>query len=410
MTSGVRVEGTFVAPVPGSPERDGGETSMQERKIQIGLKTIVLILLAIAAAWVFLRLLPVVLVVVGALFIAGTLGPLIQWLESRGLNRKLGIAAVFLGLLVVVTGLAILTLPPLAAQVVALAKQEPALRNRLADLLAQSRFTWSFSESIRHVRYEALAKAYGETAFTYSTRVVMVVAYGLSSVFLALYVMIDRDRLRAGLFSLVPSTHHVRLSRALLGLETIVGGYIRGQILTSVLMTGFTLILLTLLHAENGLAIAVFAGIADVLPYVGVFLSVTPVVLAVSSKGLGICIAALVAMLVYEEFESRFLIPRIYGKALRLPSSIVLLSLLVGGTLMGVLGALLALPAAAAIRTLIREFRVELPGVALDDPERRARDARAEQEYEERSRGLSPEAASKLAVRIAEKQGPSSAR
>lgn len=395
------------------PTRNGSPFDvprMHERKIQIGAKTIALVLLGIGAAWVLLRLLPVVLVVVGALFLVGTLSPPIHWLESRGFNRKLGIAAVFVGLLVLVAGTAILTLPPLAAQVVALAKQEPMLRGRIADLLARYRFTWSFSESIRHVRYEALARAYAETAFTYSTRAVMIFAYCLSSAFLALYIMIDRDRLRAGLFSIVPSRRHIRLSRALLGLETIVGGYIRGQVLTSLLMAGYTFVVLTVLRAENALAIAVFAGVADVLPYIGVFLSVTPVVLAVSSKGLGVCVAALVAMLVYEEFESRFLVPRIYGRALRLPSSIVLLALLVGGTLMGLVGALLALPAAAAIRLLLTEFRVVLPGVALDDSARRERDARAEEEYEERARGLPPETASEIAVRIAEKQGPTSVR
>jgi predicted PurR-regulated permease PerM len=236
----------------------------------------------------------------------------------------------------------------------------------------------------------------------------MILAYLLSSVFLALYVMFDRDRLRAGLFSLVPSRHHIRLSRALLGLETIVGGYVRGQIFTSALMMGFTLILLTVIGGKNALAVAVFAGVADVLPYIGVLLSVTPVVLAVSSKGFAISIVALVLMLVYEEFESRFLIPRIYGKALRLPSSIVLLALLVGGTLMGLVGALLALPAAAAIRMLLTEFRVDLPGVVQDQSERRARDAVAEREYEERARGLPPEAASEIAVRIARDQGPTS--
>jgi predicted PurR-regulated permease PerM len=377
---------------------------------QISVKTMVLALLVAGAAWILLRLLPVVLVVVGALFLVGTLGPPIHWLKSRGINRKLGIAIVFLAMLFLVVGTAVLTLPPLATQIVALVKQEPMLRARLADLLAQFRFTVPFSESIRHVRYDAIARTYGEAALVFSTRAIMVFAYCLSAVFLALYIMIDRDRLRAALYSVVPARHHLRLSRALIGFETIVGGYIRGQVLTSLLMTGFTMALLTILGAENALAIAVFAGVADVLPYVGVFLSVTPVVLAVSSKGIAVMIGALAAMLAYEEFESRFLIPRIYGKALRLPSSIVLLALLVGGTLMGLIGALLALPAAAAIRMLIEELRVSMPGVVVDYSERRAQDALAEQEYAERARGLPPEIASEIAVNIAEDHRPPSAR
>jgi predicted PurR-regulated permease PerM len=383
---------------------------MRETRIQIGVKTILLVLLSIGGAWVLLRLLPVVLVLVGALFLAGTLGPLVEWLRRRGVNRTLGIVAVFLCVLGAVAGVAVLTLPPLFVQAEALAKMEPELRSRVADFLARSRFTYSFAESIRHLKYESLAHAYAETALAYSTRAVVLVAYFLSSVFLALYIMIDRDRLRAGIFSLVPWRHHVRMSRAILGLETIVGGYIRGQVLTSLFMTGFSVILLTILGAPNALAIAVFAGVADILPYIGPFLSVTPIVLAVSAKGLGACIVALVAMVIYEEFESRFIIPRVYGKALRLPPSMVLLALLIGGTLMGIVGALLALPAAAAIRMLLTELRVDLPGVAVDRTERRARDALAEQEYLERARGLPPETASEIAVRIAEEQGPTSMR
>ena len=80
-------------------------------------------------------------------------------------------------------------------------------------------------------------------------------------------------------------------------------------------------------------------------------------------------------MLAYEEFESRFLVPRIYGRALRLPSSVVLVALLAGGTLMGIVGALLALPVAAAMRMLVDELRVELPGeVQTTTPKIHARD------------------------------------
>ena len=98
----------------------------------------------------------------------------------------------------------------------------------------------------------------------------------MSSLFLGLYIMIDRDRLRGGLFAVVPRALHVRLSRILMNLETIVGGYIRGQMLTSVLMSVFTFLLLTACGVENALALAVFAGLADVLPYVGALLSVGP--------------------------------------------------------------------------------------------------------------------------------------
>jgi predicted PurR-regulated permease PerM len=232
--------------------------------------------------------------------------------------------------------------------------------------------------------------------------------YLLSAVFLALYIMLDRDRLRGGLFAVVPRHYHIRLSRVLISLEAIVGGYIRGQALTSGLMAVFAFILLTACGVSDALAIAVFAGLADVLPYIGVVLSVLPAAAAAATQGLVTTIVVVAAMLAYEELESRFLIPRIYGKTLRLPSSMVLLALLVGGTLMGIVGALLALPVASAIRMLVEELRVELPGEEIDDGPLRASDARAERIYAKRSEGMPAQQAAAIAVEISEerKQAP----
>ena len=120
------------------------------------------------------------------------------------------------------------------------------------------------------------------------------------------------------------------------------------------------------------------------------------------SRGSFVAVIVLAFMIAYEEFESRILIPRIYGRALRLPSSIVLFALLVGGTLMGILGALLALPVAAAVMMLIQELRVELPG-AQEQPSdtlMREADDLGEEEYERRTAGVSMEQSAAIAAEI----------
>jgi predicted PurR-regulated permease PerM len=241
------------------------------------------------------------------------------------------------------------------------------------------------------------------TLFSYSTRIAEVLAYGAGAFFLALYMMIDRNRLRGGLYAVVPRSHHIRLSRILWNMETIVGGYMRGQVIISALMSAFVFILLTAFGVPNALAISVFAGLADVLPYIGVFLSMGPVVLAALSQGPAVTIAVLLLMLTYEEFESRVLVPRIYGRAMRLPSSMVLFALLVGGTLMGIVGAFLALPAAATIRMLIEEFGGGLPGESEQvrgGMELRRKDDLGVEEYLRRTEGLSAEEAAAIAVEI----------
>lgn len=131
-------------------------------------------------------------------------------------------------------------------------------------------------------------------------------------------------------------------------------------------------------------------------------LSVGPAVLAAFPRGPVIAVVVLVLMVAYEELESRVLIPRIYGRALRLPSSVVLFALLAGGTLMGIVGALLALPVAATVMMLLAELRVELPGEQESprDASLREGDDRAEEEYERRTHGVRAVRAAGIAAEI----------
>jgi len=364
--------------------------------------TIITIVLAVAGVWVLIRLLPAVLVLITALFIVGALSPVVQWLEKRRLRRGLSISIVFMALLVITLLIVTLTIPELLAQVTSLIDQEPVLRARLVARLARSPLTATLAESLRTIQYGVLIKSSAELAFAFSARALEVFAYSMGAIFLALYMMIDRDRLRGGLFAIVPRSHHIRLSRVMMNLETIVGGYIRGQIITCVFMAVFTFILLMVCGVPNALAIAVFGGIADVLPYIGIFLTIGPAVLAALAQGPTVTVLVLVLMLAYEEFESRVLVPVVYGRSLRLPSSVVLFSLIAGATLLGIVGALLALPVAAAILMLIEELRVELPGETelSEDAELRKRDDRGEQEYERRTEGMPVEQAAAIAVEM----------
>ncbi len=371
-------------------------------RIEPSRGTIIILILLIPGLWVLKRLLPVVLVLVAALVIVGTVSPAVRWFEERRMPRSAGIGIVFTALLLVAALLITVTIPELMVQASNLLEQEPALRERLVRSLADSHLTGPLAEVLRNMRAGELFTATASDAIKFSTRVFEIFVYILSSVFLALYIMIDRDRLRGGLFAAVPRSSHIRLSRIMLSLETIVGGYIRGQVVTSAFMTVFVFALLSFSGVTNALAIAVFAGVADVLPYIGALLSVGVTVAAALSRGPAVMVVVFVLMLAYEELESRFIIPRIYGRALRLPSSVILFSLLAGGVLLGMVGALLALPVAAAVRMLIEELRVELPGQQeqAEDVEIKERDDRGEEEYERRAEGMPADQAAAIAVEI----------
>jgi predicted PurR-regulated permease PerM len=371
-------------------------------RIEIAPKTMLIAVLIAFGCTLLVQVFPVLLVAVVALFLAGTLNPGVTWLERHGVSRGWGIAVVFSALVLLVAALALLTVPSLVDQVRAFGEREPELRGRVADLLSRAKVTSKLADTVRDVHYDKLAEGAAGKAFAVSRRALEAIGYAVSALFLSLYVMIDRDRLRGGLFAVVPRSHHIRLARVLLNLEVIVGGYIRGQALTSALLAIFTFVLLTVFKIQGALALAVFAGMADVLPYIGVFLSVGPAAAAAAEKGPAVLIAVVAIMLAYQEFESRFLVPRIYGRALKLPSSMVLLALLVGGGLLGILGALLALPVAAALRMVVQELRIDLPGEDIDDTDVRNRDEVSEVEYERRVNGVPAEQAAAIAVKMSE--------
>lgn len=371
-------------------------------RFELAPSTMIILATVFAALWLLFKLLPVLLVLIAAFFMVGTLNPAVRWLEKKGTSRGLSIGIVFGSLLAFTLVVAILTVPALLAQASSILEQEPVMRAQLADRLSGYPLSDALAKWLRNFKYGGPVSTAGAEAFAYSMDALKFVAYGFSAVFLALYMMVDRDRLRGGLFAVVPRSHHIRLSRVMMNLETIVGAYIRGQVITSLSIGLFILVLLISCGVENAMALAVFGAVADILPYIGVFLPMAAGVLSAVPHGPVVTMVVLALMFVYMEFESRVLVPKVYGQALRLPSTVVLFSLLAGGTLMGVPGVLLALPFAAVAMMLIEELRVQLPGEQEQaaDGVQREKDDRGEKEYERSTEGMSAQQSAAVAVEI----------
>ena len=386
-----------VAPAPSEP---------RIIRFDITFATIAKVMLAVAGVWILGQLVPVLLVLVAALFIGGTLSPIIEWFEAHRIRRGLAITFVFGALVIVTVFVIVLTIPELLDQVKNLQAAEPAWRARAVAWLSRSPLTVPLASALRDLRLATWTNLSAASAIAFSTRIGEFLAYSMAAIFLALYGLIDRDRLRGILFAVVPRERHMRLSRIMLHLETIVGGYIRGQVITSTLMAAFMFILLAACGVPNALALAVFGGAADVLPYIGPFLTIGPAVVASISQGPLTATVVLILMFVYEEFESRFLIPVVYGRALRLPSTMVMFALLVGTTLMGIVGALLALPVAAALVMLVQELRFELPGEPAPGAgnQRRKDDDRGNWLYADLTKGMPAEQAAAIAVELTDER------
>jgi putative heme transporter len=372
------------------------------RSIEISPRTILVVAAVLAVSWLLVHLWPVLLVVCMSLIVVGTLNPIVGDLQRRGLGRGTAVAVTLLTLLAVATGLGLVTVPALWAELTRFMHDLPQLQARAATWLERSALTMPLAQSIRDADPRKLVVGSSREAMAMSSEFGARIGYAATTIALAVYMLVDPERSQGGLYAVVPRQYHVRLARVLLNLETIVGGYMRGQVLTSAAIGVYVFALLTAFRLPNALAFGVFAAAADVIPFVGGALTLVPIALTALPHGSVVTVSLVSLVVLYQELENRIIVPRVYGRVLRLSAVAVTIALLVGGQLLGILGALLALPLAAGLRMIVEELRVELPGQPAESAAVRKSDAQAEEAYAALTEGAPAEEAAVIAVAIAD--------
>ena len=370
-------------------------------RFEISPRSIAWILATIVGVWLFLQLRAIVLLVVVALVFAGTFNPLVEWMERRGIKRLYALTLLFVALLLATSLLIFLTVPPFLEQLAQIVRDAPHHRDQLIALLQQRDFTAPLARALQNAGLEQTFTRIENSLVGYTPEILTALGWAVTTLFLAFYLLADGKRSQGALYAVVPRDYHMRLARILQNLEAIVGGYMRGQLITSVAIGVFTYLLLVICGVPNALSLALFAAVVDVIPFIGGVLATAPAVLVALSNGLPTGLVVLLALFIYQEFENRILVPKVYGHALRLSSTTVVLALVAGGILLGVIGALLALPIAAGLQMMLQELRVELPGDDSDDRSELARDAKTEATYERMSAGATAPEAGQIARDLA---------
>lgn len=370
-------------------------------RFELSLRSIFSIIAIAVGLWLIVQVWPILLLLIVALVLAGTVSSLVTWLERHHVTRALALGLVLLTLVGAVAGLGALVIPALVTQVAGLITNAPAIQGRLAVYLAGVPGLAGTAKAVHDASAEGVLAPLSGYALMIASATAQVVILSLTTVVLAFYLLADQQRVKGFAFALLPRRFHLRAARILVDMETVVGGYVRGQALTSLLMSVFVYATLWVAGTPNAVAIAVFAALADLVPFVGSLLILVPAVLA--TLPLGILPAALVAVaiLVYLQVETNLIIPRIYGQSLRLSPFAVVVALLMGGQLLGIVGALLALPIAAGLRVVVEQLRIDLPGEHPGEAAQRTQDARAEASYATQTAGVSALDAAELATSMA---------
>jgi predicted PurR-regulated permease PerM len=324
------------------------------RSTALRTATALLVLLAAYGIYVVRNIL--VLVVI-ALFLAVSLEPPVRWLMRKGLKRPLAVAVVVGLVLVFFVAFIWSIVPPIVEQAAKLAADLPAYVSKVSQE----------SKGIREVtdRYHLtdrlaslMADLPGRLAGGAVGSVVKVAAT-LASVgtvaVLTIYFMAALPNIRANVVRLFPHKRRPRVADALEVVVDKVGGYMIGNIVISLFAGTAAFICLELVGVPFALPLAITVAIADLIPMIGATLGAV-ICIVVSLLTVGIWPQTVVVTLffvAYQQIENYYLAPRVMRNTVDMPSVAVLLAALIGGGVLGLVGAVMAIPIAATVKVLL---------------------------------------------------------
>jgi predicted PurR-regulated permease PerM len=328
------------------------------------------VLLVLAGAYGIYRVRSLLILVLVSLFLAVGLDPIVRWLTARGLPRWLAV------LLVVLAGLGLVGIfiwsiaPPLVDQGARLIGDLPGYLERVSSRSSSARriadryhLTDRLADLVSQLPAEISSGAVG-----FMRQFVGLLASTVTVTALTIYFMADMPRLRQGITQLFPPHRRTRAVEVVDVVTEKVGGYMLGNITVSLIAGTLTFICLELVGTSFALPLAVTVAVTDLIPIVGATLgAIACLIVTIFSVDLWpASVVVLLFFLAYQAFETYVLVPKVLHNAVDLSSITVLLVALTGGALLGLIGALMAIPIAAAIKVLLSPRIASL----YDEPDR----------------------------------------
>jgi predicted PurR-regulated permease PerM len=304
----------------------------------IGLTATLGASIAVAAAYLVVVAANTIVLVGLAFFIGMGLQPPVRHLTDRRVPRPAAVTAVVVGILALIAGFAWATITPLIDEGDRLLGY---LRDR-TSLVGQLNERYHLVDHLR-----TLLGGSGGMVET-STAVLVVLV-------LSIYFLADMPRIRRTLYRLAPATRRPRV--ILLGDQVFdkVANYLLGNVLISLIAGGVTLVWLLVFGVPYALLLSIMVAVLDLVPVVGSVIAGATVALMAFTVSPTVCVATVCFFLAYKLVEDYVLLPKIIGRAVAIPAVVTVVAVLLGGVLLGVAGALVAIPIAAAALLVLRE-------------------------------------------------------
>ena len=301
-----------------------------------------------------------------AIFLALGVDPAVSFLERHKFNRSLAIVTVLVGILAIFTGLVFAIIPVVIDQVNRLIKQVPVI----VDAITSGDVTKWLKENLPWLDVKQLIEKVQEFVSNPNNYLggVFQTVFGIATgifggviiLILTLYFVASLSSLKRGIYELVPATKRERFIDISEQIASSVGRYVVGQVSLALVNGVLSFIFLTFfVHAQYSALLAFIAFLFSLIPLVGTITgSVIITLLVWLFNGWPSVLAVGIYYLIYMQVEAYVLSPRIMARAVKVPGVVVVIAALIGGTLLGILGALVAIPVAAAVQLIIRQVVV----------------------------------------------------
>ncbi|MFC5831868.1 AI-2E family transporter [Nonomuraea insulae] len=316
------------------------------------------VLTAIALAQMIVASLSTIVLVVVAMFLAVGLNPAVEALQRRGLVRRGAITIVFSGVIVafVLFGLAIV--PPVSKQLTEFVNAVPGYITELSNhpTLRQLDADYQILPQLRTFVTSTLGPSLATGIMGAGLVVLNGVFTTVTLLVLMLYFLGSLHTIKDYLLKLVPASRRSRtraISEEILG---GIGGYVAGNVLISVIAGVLTWIFLSIAGVQYALALALVVALTDLIPLVGATIGAVLVTGVALLGSVPAGIACAIFFVLYQQIENYLIYPRVMKRSVDVTPAVTVIAALFGGALLGIVGALLAIPVAAAIALIIREI------------------------------------------------------
>lgn len=308
------------------------------------------------------QLTPVITLLVVAFFLTLTLNPLVEALSARGLRRSHSVAIVFAGVVAAFTALGFLVVPPVAQQGGLLAENAPRY---LEDLLSQRIIQdldgqYHVLDKIQ-VEFQKLITngSFMSGLFGGVLGASKALASGFFSVLtvlvLTLYFLSTLPKVKNAAYGMVPSSRRQRFVSLSEEIMRRVGSYAIGQVAVATINAVCSWAMMSIVGIRYAAVLAVVVGVLGLIPMVGASLGAAVVCLVALFDDPQKAVIALIYYVVYQQVENYVVAPKIMQRTISVPGAITVVAALIGATLAGVLGALLAIPVAAGLLLIYEE-------------------------------------------------------